>query len=70
MYDYSALRRRITVSCGTQVEFAKKMGLSERSVTLKLNNKRFFRQPEISKAVQVLGLSESDIPVYFFRVKE
>ncbi|WP_080732574.1 DUF739 family protein [Carnobacterium maltaromaticum] len=36
-YDYSTLVGRITEKLGTQYNFALAMGLSERSVSLKLN---------------------------------
>lgn len=67
--DYSRLRGRITERCETQAEFAKRMGLSERSISLKLNGKRMFNQKEIDRAIDVLGLTLSDIPDYFFDAK-
>ena len=39
-YNYSKLLGRIVECCGTQAAFAEKIGLSERSVSLKLNGKR------------------------------
>lgn len=45
------------------------MGLSERTISLKLNNKVAFKQPEIQKALPILGLTESDIQAYFFTLK-
>lgn len=69
MYDYSRLKGRIVEVCGTFKEFAKKMGLSERTISLKMNQKTFFSQNEIDKAVEVLGLSYKDIVPYFFCLK-
>ena len=37
-YDYSKLNGRIVEKCGTQANFAEMMGLSERTISLKLNN--------------------------------
>lgn len=68
-YDYSKLRGRIIEMCGTQEEFAHRMGISERSISLKLNGKRPFKQQDIANAISVLGLSHKDIPAYFFGVK-
>lgn len=68
-YEYSKLNGRIVEICGTRAEFAKRMGLSERTVSLKLNNKVPWKQPEIMKAIQVLGLDEADIQEYFFTLK-
>ena len=60
--DYSKLLGAITEKCGTQAEFANAMGVSERSISLKLNNKVSWKDNEISKAVEVLGLDPKDIP--------
>lgn len=65
-YNYQKLLGRIVEKCGTQAVFSDKMGLSERSVSLKLNGLRSWKQPEIAKACQVLDISENDIPAYFF----
>lgn len=66
MYDYSKLQGRIVEKFGNNCNFAIKMGLSERTVSLKLNNKVDFRQKEISKACQLLNIPISKIQDYFF----
>lgn len=68
-YDYSKLLGRIREKCGGQIEFAKKMGVSERTISLKLNNKIPWKQPEISKAAQILDFSIDEIQSYFFVFK-
>lgn len=68
-YDYKKLNGRIIEVCGTQAVFAEKMGLSERTISLKLNNKISWKQTEIQKAVEILGLSDADIQIYFFTAK-
>ena len=68
-YDYAKLNGKIVEKCGTQAVFAERMGLSERTISLKLNNKVAFKKPEIQKALPILGLTESDIQAYFFTLK-
>lgn len=68
-FDYSKLLGRIVTKYGTQYNFSIAMGLSERSISLKLNGKVPWRDVEISKAIELLELDASDIPEYFFTVK-
>lgn len=65
-YNYSKLLGRIKELELTQVDFAKKIGISATSANLTLNNKRDFRQEEITKACAVLRIEASEIPDYFF----
>lgn len=64
--DYSKLKGRIIEKCGTLGNFAKKMGISDRSLTLKLSGVREFKHGEIKKACLILDLPLNDIPIYFF----
>lgn len=68
-YDYSKLNGRIVEKCGTQAVFADRMGLSERTVSLKLNNKVAWKQPEMQKAAVILEFLETEIQTYFFTMK-
>lgn len=65
-YNYSKLLGRIVEICGTQAMFAEKIGLSERSVSLKLNNKIPWKQTEISRACEILDIPVTEIQSYFF----
>lgn len=68
-YDYSKLKGRIIEICGSQSVFAEKMGLSEHTISKKLNGDRTFKQPDIEKAIKILNLTKKDIPSYFFNQK-
>lgn len=68
-YEYSALLGRIVEKVGTQAELARQIGLSERSLSLKLNNKVGWKQEEIRKVADVLEISSDEISYYFFKEK-
>ena len=55
-FDYSKLAGRIREKFGTQKAFAKKLGISEGSLSLKMTNYHYFSQAEIRRAVQLLEL--------------
>ena len=68
-FDYSNLLGKIKEVCGTQNNFAKKIGIGRVSLNHRLNNKLEFSQNEINRSVEVLGLRKEEIPVYFFNEK-
>ena len=65
-YDYRKLRGRIREKFGTQAEFSKIIGLSEVSVSNKLNNLVDWGQEEMENAISALEIPYSDIHAYFF----
>lgn len=65
-YDYSKLLGRMRERGMTQREFAKEVGISEATANMSLNNKRDFRQDEITRAISILGIDVAEIPSYFF----
>ena len=67
-FNYQKLLGRITEKMGSQAEFARRMELSERTISLKLNGKVPFKQNEIVKASNLLEIDNSDISAYFFTV--
>lgn len=68
-YDYRKLLGRIVEVYGTQYSFAEAMGLSEHSLSVKLNNRRNFKQTEIKKACELLNIAPSEMSDYFFTTK-
>lgn len=68
-YDYSLLLGKIKECNYTQEKLAKAIGISECSVNFSLNNKRNFRQDEIMKITELLGIPKTRIEEYFFTHK-
>lgn len=68
-FDYSKLQDRIVEKFKSQMEFAKKMQWSKKTLSLKLNGKAAWEQPEICRALELLELSDEDILAYFFNRK-
>lgn len=69
MYDYSKLQGKIIEKYNNNYIFAEKMNLSERTMSLKLNNKVDFKQKEIIKACKLLKIPNKEISDYFFKKK-
>ena len=68
-YDYSKLEGRIVEKFRTREKFAKALGITNKSISEKLNNKTIWKQPEISKAMELLSIPWEDIESYFFKKK-
>lgn len=65
-FNYSALKGRIVQEYGNRYAFAYALGLSERSLSLKINNKVGWRDTEIAKACELLSIPKEEIQLYFF----
>ena len=68
-YDYSKLRGKIVEVYGSNREFAKVMEWSERTLSLKMNSKSFWKQNDIRRAATLLGIDQDRIGDYFFAIK-
>ena len=68
-FNYRKLKGRIVEICGSQIEFAKAMRLSERTISLKMQGKIQWRQNEIMDALRVLKLTPNDVQEYFFDIE-
>ena len=67
VFDYSKLRGRIVEKYGTQRRFAMENQLSDRSMSLKLNND--IRLSQCCLWCELLDIDTQEIPVYFFAQK-
>lgn len=69
VYDYSLLEEKIKDKFYSKERFAEKLGMSRTSLYSKLTGRTQFKPTEITKAMKLLRLSESQISRYFFTIK-
>ena len=67
--EYSKLRGRIVEKFGSQKRFSAKIGLSEQSVTAKLNDRTDFSKEDILLWSKTLDIEQDNIGAYFFEDK-
>ena len=65
-YTYNKLKGKIVEVFGNQNNFASKLGVSEVSVSRKLNRKTEFSQSDIERWSNLLGIETSEYGDYFF----
>lgn len=65
-FDYSKLAGRIVEKFGTRSAFAKAMGWSERTLSLKMKGRVQWSQTDMNRTAEVLDFPYSDIGAYFF----
>ena len=65
-YDYSKLIGRIIEKYGTRKAFAEVVGISENSMSLKLNGKTGFSKEDMLLWGKLLEISVSEFGEYFF----
>lgn len=67
-FDYSLLKKEIAAKYRTQRNFARAIGISEHTISVKLNGEKLWRQDEIVRTCELLDIPVTAIPIYFFRV--
>ena len=65
-YDYRKLCGKIVEKYGVLKDFAVAMGWSERTLSLKMSCKVFWKQPEITKAAILFEIPFNEVTEYFF----
>lgn len=65
-YNYNLLTDRIKNKFKNISSFGRSLGISEKELLLKLENKIEFEQSEIVKTCDILEIEEKDIKIYFF----
>ena len=64
--NYSKLKGRIVEKFGSQGRFAKYLGITEQTVTAKLNGRSRFTQEDIIAWCNALDIEAGDVGDYFF----
>lgn len=65
-FNYAKLRGKIVEVYGSQKDLSKAIGISEQTISSKLNNKKYWTQSEIEKMCELLNISPAEITAYFF----
>lgn len=65
-FDYRKLRGKIVEVYGSQANFAKAIGMSNRTVSLKMNNKVRISQDEVVDWSKKLNINSKEVTDYFF----
>lgn len=68
-FDLRKLKGKIVEVYDTQYNFAAAMGWAEKTVSQKINGDSLWRQNEIERAVELLGIPTESIGEYFFTPK-
>lgn len=68
-FDYSKLKEKIIRTFLTRTAFCEAFGVSTSNLSLKLNNKNYFTQPQIAKACSLLKIPQTQVSKYFFTTK-
>ncbi|XVG95858.1 DUF739 family protein [Eubacteriales bacterium KG125] len=69
VFDYAKLKGKIIEKYGSQLEFSKAFGVSENTLSMKLNNKVRFTSDDIIKITDMLDIEKVDVGIYFFTRK-
>lgn len=70
VYNYNRLKGLIREHCGTQANFAEKLGISTSTLVTRLNSSTKFTQDEIKTAVKILKIdSTEEMDKVFFTLK-
>lgn len=65
-FNYNLLNNRIAQVCGSQQEFARRLGISFEELQKKLIGINEFLASEIQKGIEILSIPMNEITIYYF----
>ena len=65
-FNFNRLRGKIIERYGSQAKFAKELGLSQNSLSRKMNNKTRFTSTDMVKIKELLSIPNNELDAYFF----
>lgn len=65
-FNYEKLRGRIREKVRSDTVFAKRLGLSKTSLSLRLSNRLHFSQCDIYNSMRILQIPPEELESYFF----
>ena len=60
VFDNRILRGHVVAACGSIKEFAKRFGITEQMMQLKISNKAGWSREDIVRASSILGLTDAN----------
>lgn len=69
VFDYSKLKGKIIEKYGNMYSFADAMGMSQRTLGLKMSGKIDWKSSEIMKAMKLLEVGSDEWYCYFFTLR-
>ena len=65
-FNYNLLNNRIAQVCGSQQEFARRLGISFEELQEKLKCNMFFTSDEINKGIEILSKKKKKAEQFYF----
>lgn len=66
MFNYNLLNNRIAQVCGSQQEFARRLGISFEELQEKLSCRDYFTISEMNRGGDILSISSLQMQQYYF----
>lgn len=68
MFNYNLLNNRIAQVCGSQQEFARRLGISFEELQERLISESGLYTDDIKKGISILSIPINEAEIYFFSI--